>query len=359
MKIIIEGSTLSTKGFTGIPHYIISIQKALKNKHNIEVELAFNLKKINKFKPEVLKKTHFWYVGSILFSRTFKPAISHSLHTPFLKLNGTKKIATIHDLAVHLPEFAEFNFASKYFQEKRYKLFQDFAKNADAIIAVSQATKDDYLKMFDYPEEKIHVVHLAPVFKPLVTKLDNENDILNSFSIGKENYFLSVGGVSKRKNSFNLIKGFALSGERKTTKLVFAGKIVESEMEIIKVFLKEHDLENDVVFTSYISDETLSVLYKNAKAFLFPTYYEGFGIPIIEAMAYGLPVLTGNIGAAPEVANGYALLVDPHNPEEIARGIVDLGNIEKDKVKLAKEYAKGFTWDKVAEETIKVYNSVL
>lgn len=359
MKVIIEGSTLSTKGFTGIPHYIISIQKALKEKHKIEVELAFNLKKRNKFKSEVLKKKHFWYIGSILFSRQFKPAISHSLHTPFLKLRGTKKIATIHDLAVHLPEFAEFNFASKYFQEKRFKLFQDFAKNADAIIAVSQATKDDYLKFFDYPEEKIHVVHLAPVFKPLKFKLENENDVLKTFALEKQNYFLSVGGVSKRKNSFNLLKGFALSGESKNTKLVFAGKIVETEMEKIQALLKENNLENNVVFTSYISDETLSILYKNAKAFLFPTYYEGFGIPIIEAMAYGLPVLTSNIGAAPEVANGYALLVDPHAPEDIAKGIIELGNMDDATIELATKYAKGFTWDKVAEETIKVYNSVL
>lgn len=359
MKIVIEGSTLSTKGFTGIPHYILSLHKAFKNKSKIEVYLAFNLKKKRKIKPDVLRMQHFWYFKSILFSRFYKPQISHSLHSPFLKIRGTKKIATIHDLAVHLPEFEAYDFATNYFKNKRFNLFKDFAKNADAIISVSENTKNDFLKFFDYPEDRIHVIHLAPVFKPKKEPSKNGEAVLNRFGISNGSYFLSVGGVSLRKNSFNLLKGFAQSEKSKDFKLVFAGKVIQSEETLLLEYIKAHQLEEQVVFTKYISDDDLSVLYRNAKAFLFPTFYEGFGIPIIEAMTYELPVVTSHTGAAPEVANGHAILVDPFNPNDIAEGINKLDKVDSEMLKKAKRYAESFTWDKVADETIKVYQSLL
>lgn len=358
MKVLIEGSTLFTKGYSGIPHYILCLQKALKKNSKIDVFLAYNIKKIKKLKDNKVNVKHLWYLKKTLFSFKHRPKISHSLHTPFLAIKGSKKIATIHDLAVHLPEFSNFNFSSEYFKKKRLNLFKTFSKNADAIIAVSENTKKDFLKFFDYPSEKIHVIHLAPVFKPNNNKLENHG-VLDNFLITKQNYYLSVGGVSLRKNSLNLLKGFHLSGKSLNHKLVFAGKIISEEKIKLDNYVNQNNLKEQIVFTNYISNDRLGILYKNAKSFLFPTYYEGFGIPIIEAMIYNLPVLTSITGAAPEIANNHAILVDPFKAESIAAGINKLDSITELQLKQAKKHASSFTWDKVAQETIAVYNSLV
>lgn len=361
MKIIIEGSTLFTKGYTGIPHYIISLQRALKKVDGVEVILGFNVRKKRKQKnlnPEVKKIEHQWYFKNIFFSLAKNPIISHSLHTPFLKIRNTKKIATIHDLAVHLPEFEHLDFATPYFKNKRFKLFKDIAKNADAIIAVSENTKQDFLKFFDFPKDKIHVVPLAPVFKPL--EIDNkfEKHILQKYQLVKKKYYLTVGGVSVRKNSINLLKGF-IETNNKEDKLVFAGKIAGNIQEEFQSIINNNNFQDQIISTNYIKDIELSVLYKNAKSFLFPTCYEGFGIPIIEAMSYRLPILTSTTGAAPEVAKGHAVLVNPFEPKEIAEGICKLANITDEKLSKAKKYADSFTWENVANNTIKVYQKVI
>lgn len=361
MKIIIEGSTLFTKGYTGIPHYILCLEKALKKQANIEVVLGFNFRKIRKKKnlsPAVKQLKYNWYLRNFLFSTTNKPQISHSLHTPFLKIKNTKKIATIHDLAVHLPEFDKFDFASQYFKDKRMKLFKDIANNADAIISISENTKKDFLNFFDFPPEKIYVVPLAPVFKPQIISQEKEDRILKKYNLIKKQYYLTVGGVSLRKNSINLLKGF-IKTNNKDSKLVYAGKIAGNIHEDFNKIIEENNYTNNIICTNYVSDETVSILYKNAKGFLFPTCYEGFGIPIIEAMSYNLPVLTSTTGAAPEVAKNHAILVNPLNVDEIALGINQLENITDTQLKEAKDYANDFTWEKVAKNTIEVYQKVL
>lgn len=359
MKILLEGSTLFTKGYTGIPHYIYHLNEALKKNKHKQVFLGIPLKKIIKLKPGLVNQKFLWYAGQFLFSLKNKPEIAHSLHTPFLQIRGTKKIATIHDLAVHLPEFSEYNFASDYFKNKRFRMFKEFAENADALIAASHKTKEDYLKFFNFPEEKIHVIHMAPVHKPKEVSQLEENEILSKFSLVKKEYFLSVGGVSLRKNSFNLIQGYTLSTAGKIKKLVIVGKNHPDEKEKTLKYIRENKLEENVVLTNYISDETLSILYENAASFLFPTFYEGFGIPIIEAMIHKLPVLTSTTGAAPEVANGHAVLVNPFDPKDIAKGIGELEKFDEEKVIAAKKYAQTFTWDRVAKQTLEVYKTLV
>lgn len=359
MKIILEGSTLFTKGYTGIPNYCVHLHNALLKHTEAQVFLGLPLKKIRKTHSTLINPKNLWYAGIFLFSLKHKPEISHSLHSPFLQIRGTKKIATIHDLAVHLPEFGEYNFANEYFKKKRYKLFEEFAENADAIIAVSHKTKEDYLKFFNFPEEKIHVIHLAPTLKPKKGNQLEENEILSKFSLVKKEYLLSVGKVCLRKNTFNLIQGYAASSARNVKKLVIAGKIgPEGNKETLK-YIRENKLEENVILTNYISDKTLSILYKNAASFLLPTFYEGFGIPIIEAMIHKLPVLTSATGAAPEVANGHAILVNPFDPKDIASGIEELEKLDEDKLNAAKKYAQTFSWDRVAEETIEVYKTLV
>ena len=174
----------------------------------------------------------------------------------------------------------------------------------------------------------------------------------------KNAYFLFVGQISIRKNIINLLKAFLLSGLHSDFKLVLAG-MEGRGIEIIKEAILELGLNERVELLNYIPDESLSSLYENAVGFVFPTFYEGFGIPILEAMMNRTPVLSGNIGASPETAGGFAVEVSPFSVDEISEGLKNLLAIPKDKIENAFNYANNFNWQNNAIETHKFYEETL
>ncbi len=362
MKVALESSSLFFKNYTGIPFYIYNLFDAMHNLKGVSPTLTFRLKKKfsshNDFHKQLLNKKHVWHFGNQLLS-TSKFDVSHSLHTPFLNLPKTLKVATVHDLAVHLPQFNDFDFATEYFKKKRMSLFQIFTKKADVIITVSETTKRDFLEFFDFPQERIHVVPLAPSFDLSDNEEHQPSEILKKLDLKAQSYFISMGGVSLRKNTFNLIKAYHLSKSKADFKLVITGKIEAEHEEEIRNYINTNQLESKIILTKYLSNHDLQQIYLNAKAFLFPTFYEGFGIPILEAMSAELPVLTSTTGAAPETAGGFAVLTDPFNPESIAEGIDKLKHINQEHLKRAKAYALAHTWAKTAKMTTNVYKKYM
>ena len=164
--------------------------------------------------------------------------------------------------------------------------------------------------------------------------------------------------ISIRKNLINLIKAFKESGTYKDYKLVLSGGTSMGYDKILEEVNKSN-LQNEVVFTGFVSDNELSDLFINAKAFLFPTFYEGFGMPIIEAMHYKVPVLIGDRGAAPEVAKHHAIHSNPFEVDSIAEGIKKVIEVNNNAIQEAAKYAATFTWDNCAKETVSVYNQLM
>ncbi|WP_276167605.1 glycosyltransferase family 4 protein [Zobellia alginiliquefaciens] len=361
MKIALESSSLFFKNYTGIPFYIHNLYNSLKDIDAIDPYLAFRLKrkfkKKSDFQKNLLNNKHLWHLNNFALTTT-KFDVAHSLHSPFLNFSSSLKVATVHDLAVHLPQFKSYELTTPYFEKKRMALFKDFSKKADVIITVSEATKQDFLSFFNYPEDRIHAIPLAPSLKAQQNNKTN-NDLLKEFNVAPKTYFISLGGVSLRKNTLNLIKGYTLSKESQNKKLIITGKIESKHYSPVFNFIKENSLENKIVITGYLSSEKLAALYKNAAAFLFPTFYEGFGIPILEAMLAELPVLTSNTGAAPETSKNHAVLVNPFKPEDIAAGIERLSTITEDQIKQAKQFATTFTWERTAQKTKMVYEKYM
>lgn len=361
MKVALESSSLFFKKYTGIPFYIHKLFSSLKGLNEVDPTLVFRLKKKwgnhTEFHKNLLNEKHAWHLGNRILSRS-KFDISHSLHTPFLHCSSCLNIATIHDLAVHLPEFQNFNFSSTYFKKKRFSLFTEFAKSADAIIAVSETTKRDFLRFFDFPEERIHVVPLAPSHS-LEKKQQLHSSVLEQLDLKPKTYFIAMGGVSLRKNTLNLIKAFHLSESKTNFKLIITGKIEAAHRDEVIQFVSINQLKSKIIFTDYLPDNDLQHLYNNAKAFLFPTFYEGFGIPILEAMMAQLPVLTSTTGAASETAGGFAVLVNPFEPESISQGIDRLENISLEHLEKARSYALSHTWDNTAKLTTAVYEKYM
>jgi glycosyltransferase involved in cell wall biosynthesis len=266
-----------------------------------------------------------------------------------------KTVFTLHDLSFRFfPE--TLTTLNRLFLSLAMPLF---LKNADAVISVSENSKKDAVRLYGIPQEKITVVHLAArglFHQPC----DPESLSLIRRRYGlPEQYFLYVGTLEPRKNLSVLLDAFRQAALPEH-KLVMAGKkgwLYES----IFTKLKNLNLEEKVIFTGLTRDEDLRALYGGATAFLFPSLYEGFGIPVLEAMASGTPVICSNTSSLPEVAGNAALTLSPTDIrgwKEAMEGIARNGSLRLDLIGRGLLRAREFTWDRVAEETAAVYEEV-
>lgn len=272
-----------------------------------------------------------------------------------------KAVVTIHDFDfLRIPHCLDSQWVK--FKDKYTRLS---VQRAAMIIAVSHFMKDEIVAELGVQKDKVRVVYhgVSPKFIPI-----RDERILNrlreKYQI-KDRYILFVGGFNPNKNLLRLLEGYReLSGY--TTHdycLVITGtkKSIMSTFNVIMQKVYDLGLQKRIIFTGYVSDEELPALYSGADFFIFPSIYEGFGMPVVEAMACGTPVITSNVCSLPEVAGDAALLVDPYSSSSIAEGMHKLlldNHLRKDLVSRGFERAKLFTWEKTARETLKVYKEV-
>ncbi len=359
IKIGIEATTLCTPNKSGIAQYAASLLEALSDdkefKENYEIELLYKLSRFKKRKycyntSKYPPKWHF--KGLLPLIKNYQ--IVHSLDNIFLDFRKVKKIVSVYDLAIFKEENNFEGYTDEAFKNKTYSFLKNVTKKADAIIAISESTKKDLLHYFNFPEEKVFVTHLG-VRLPKI--FESNSGILEKHSLETKKYFLFAGMISIRKNLLNLIKAYKESGMHKEYKLVLSGG-ASMGYDTIIAEVKKAGLEKNVLFPGFVSDNELSDLFINAKAFLFPTFYEGFGMPIIEAMHYNVPVLIGDRGAAPEVADNHAILSNPFDVDSIADGIKKVATMNDLSISNAANHAAKFTWEKCAKETMAVYNKI-
>ncbi len=289
----------------------------------------------------------------------FVPA--HTL--PLIRKPGLKTVMTIHDLGgEYLPEY----------HQLKQRLYLNFIthyqiKTVDRLIAVSQATKQDLVKKVGVSPNKISVIYEGVNFPAQPFRHDLLTNTLNKYDLEKRGYFLFVGTIQPRKNLERLIKAFSCqlsSDDRRlmtdsSLKLVLAGGKGWLSDEIYKL-PQELGIASQVKFLGYVPDADLPYLYSGARAFLFPSLYEGFGLPILEAMYYSCPVLTANTSSLPEVAGTAAVLVDPYRVSSITAGLISLTSL-KTRTALIKKglvQVKKFSWAKAARETLNLLEQV-
>lgn len=245
------------------------------------------------------------------------------------------KVTTVHDLA----PFIYSDQTPKSVVNAHKRRLKHVKKEVDAIIAPSHSTSEDLQEIFQISNKLIHIIPEG--IDDIYNKRLSEKEIsktLRKYSISKP-YIITVG-AGNRKNTDNLIASFEKS--------TFNGQLV---------IVGEYNINNNrVVITGRVSDEELVALYCGAEALVYVSLYEGFGLPILQAMAIGIPVVTSNVSSMPEVAGNAAILVDPLNIEEIISGIEKALKTPKLLVKKGKQRVKMFNWDKTAKETIKIYN---
>ena len=233
------------------------------------------------------------------------------------------------------------------------------ARRSRRVIALSQSTKSDLSRLFGVPKAKIEVIPcgIDPRFRPL------NGNLVSRFRQGRglpERMILFVGTIEWRKNVSLLLEAYAQINKDVPHALVLAGA---RGWGADGIFAQAEELGlADVIFAGYVEQEELPLWYNAADLLAYPSLYEGFGLPPLEAMASGTPVLTSNISSLPEVVGDAGILVDPQNAGEIAREMLKVlrdKGLQEEMRKRGLERAKRFTWQGAAEETIRVYEEAM
>ena len=301
-----------------------------------------------------------YVIGKINVNILHIPAHWYTQIMPFFLNSKVKKIITIHDLLpLFFPETVPYTKETIFLWNSTLKLIKS---KIDMIIAVSQNTKNDCIKYLNIPEEKIKVITLASdeIYKPINNKQEMKEEIYKKYRINSS-FILYVGTVEKRKNVSVLIKAFyKLKTMKITHKLIIIGKKGWKYNDIFKT-IEILNLQKDVILTGYVPKEDLFKFYNLADVFVYPSLYEGFGLPPLEAMACGCPVITSNTSSLPEVVGDAGMMVNPYDVEGLAKAIFEVitdESLRKELSKKSLERAKLFSWRKTAEKTWKVYEEV-
>jgi len=268
-------------------------------------------------------------------------------------------VVTIHDLILlHFPTLRTTTLSPFYYRFKFWvykKVISSALKRARCILTVSQFTKEDILKNYSIPKEKISVIYEATDI-PEENKVSLNGKVLDKYDIIKP-YLLYVGNAYPHKNLENLLLAFKeVLKERLNLFLVLVGKkdyfYKRLHKEVKKLGLKK------VIFTGQVNDQELEEIYQNAESYIFPSLYEGFGLPPLEAMARNVPVISSDHGSLKEILGENAYFFDARKPKNIARAVLEIiANEEKknDLRKKGKQWVKRYSWFRAAGETLEAY----
>lgn len=273
------------------------------------------------------------------------------------RFNRIKTVFTLHDLAFLIRPEAH-TLVNRVFLSTA---MPRFLRAADAIITVSQWSKADAIRFYGIPEQKITVIYegVHPRFQPPTA--EDMAAVRRAYNL-PDRFVLYLGTIEPRKNLSALVDAYALLRSQRAcdARLVIAGRLGWLYEPFLQ-HLREIGLQDEVLLPGFIADEDLPALYGAADVFVFPSLFEGFGLPVLEAMACATPVVCSNASSLPEVAGDAALLIDPHDTAALAaalqRVLTDAG-LQAKLVALGLAQARRFTWQETARQTLAVYKQV-
>ena len=338
MKIIFDYRILTHNIYTGVENYAKNIFEILNEKIDLNIAKP---RTTNKYLAHLW--THFilpFKCGDILFC----PANIAPIYLP----KNKKLVVTIHDVA-----FLTYSGSFSNFFRIYYKFIMPIIiKRADKIITVSTYSKNEIEKYYPLSKRKIEVIHLG---------FDKSFKVTDYTK--KKNQILYVGSMNKRKNFIGVIKAFELLN-RKDYELLIVGNFsanfsIDDNDKIILEKIKEN---SNIYFTSNINNTELIKIYNDSKLFLFPSFYEGFGLPVLEAMACGTPVICSDCSSIPEVGGDAVVYCNAYDINDIKDKIelvLKDSSLQQEMIKKGLERAQLFSWDKSADEHLKVFKSLL
>jgi glycosyltransferase involved in cell wall biosynthesis len=283
-------------------------------------------------------------------------------HSPISYLPFTlniPSIVTIHDLRV-------FRYPETYPKSRRFYLHiavKRSISNAMKIITVSDFTKKEILDIFGISPEKITVIHEGiDTTKFNIGKKESDITVLKKYNI-KKKYIFTVGHLEPRKNFLRLIKAFELlKNDYKNSFQLVIGGMENFYYHSLYEYVSKNNLLDKVVFTGFIANNDLPVLYRNADLFVFPSTYEGFGLPPLESLAAGVPVAASDVSSIPEVLDDAAIYFNPYSVEDISgkiKQLIDNMELRNKLLSNGGKIIKNSTWKNCAKKTIEVYKAML
>jgi glycosyltransferase involved in cell wall biosynthesis len=374
MVIGVDGNEANVENKVGVSVYTFELLKYFAKKADINCQFIVYLKD-NPGKELPQPKPYFNYrviPGNFLWSQIFLPIslyIKRQIDVFFSPAHYSPRfcpiptVVTIHDLSY-------FYYPNEFLKKDLYQLknwTKYSIKNASKIIAVSKTTKKDLMRFYQIPEEKIEVI-----YNGYRTVKSRHSVMLNSFQHLKEipkqvrddsrrkNYILYVGTIQPRKNLTTLIEALnLLLKEKPEYSLVIVGKKGWLYEKIFANVGNRHacSLQNKIIFTGYVNNRILISLYKNAAIFVLPSFYEGFGIPILEAMNFGCPVISSFTSSLPEIGADACLYFNPSSTKDLKNKMIQLldnQQLRKELIKKGKKRVKLFSWEKCGRETLEV-----
>ncbi|MFD1142222.1 glycosyltransferase family 4 protein [Larkinella insperata] len=289
-------------------------------------------------------------------------------HSPFFaipddigRMPHIRKVLTVHDLIpIHHPEW--FPAGERAVRNAIERL------PADAqVVTVSQATKTDFCQYTGFDPARVTPIHLAAspeLFHP-VTDTAQIKATQQRFGLGHEPYLLTLATLEPRKNLDHLIRCFVQLAERgelpNEIKLVLVGTKGWKMDQVLGELVKTERVRSRLVFTGFVPDEDLAAIYSGALAFVYPSLFEGFGLPPLEAMQCGLPVITSNVSSLPEVVGDAAIQVSPTDADALAQAILTVvrsSDLRKDLTARALQRAQLFSWERFVNEHIRLYQTL-
>ena len=363
MDFGLDGVPLN-QALTGVGHYTLELVQALAR---IAPEDRFELLSplpslhrpalpsnlhVTQARVNSLSRRFWWQVGLPRYIRRSRFSVFHGTNYSVPLWKTCPTVVTIHDLSLLLwPQ----THAQHLARRARWRL-PLMARRADAIIVPSQSIKTEVCEHLGIDDLKITVIPEAPraSFSPVAETVA----VRRRLNIG-DDFILFVGTIEPRKNLLMLIRAFEeiLRNRACQTQLVLAGDEGWLTGEL-HGFLKNADFSERVRLVGYLADGDLRALYSSCRVFVYPSLYEGFGLPLLEAMACGAPVITSNIPSIRETVGDVALLVSPTDVDELARSIIRLleNRAEREqRSALGKQHASKFSWEKAAAATLDIY----
>jgi len=371
MRVVIDGRMILPQ-MSGIGRYLISLSRAL---HDLGDDTLFELwlqedlsidhpaRKLasDNFQVRVLPVKHMSLSGQ--WQIPFEAARSHAdvLHFPHFDLPWAtpgRIVATIHDLKyIAHPEFFP------HFEESKrlamHLMMAFTCRRSQLILCDSKWTAQDLHARIGVPKQKLRPVPLGVDERLFISSLPDALQELRQRMHLDQPFILFVGERRPHKNLIGLMKAFSLFRRMSNQpyQLVIAGKSYADYQEP-ETIAKQFGLSDSICFLDYVAEFDLPVLYQAAEAFISLSHYEGFGLPILEAMASGTPVVAANCTALPEVVGEAGMLVDPDNPDQAAdalRQIVRGGAQREQMIALGSERARQYTWERTAQKTLEIY----
>lgn len=371
MRIAIDGYEANVPERLGSSQVAFELLKAIekidnKNEYTVflpDIPMDDLPKEREGWKYKILRPKRLWTQVALpiaLYTSISRPNLIFSPTHYIPRFSPIKRIATIFDLSfLHFPEMFEKGDLWKLRNWTRFS-----AQNADHIITISNTSKKDIIKQYGLDKSKITVAY--PGYDKEQFRIQSSEFRINKtkkkYKIGNR-YIIYIGTIQPRKNLIRLIEAVA---RIENIKLVIAGKaegegrqgwMYQETLDASKKF----GIEDRVIFTGFVSTENLSYLLSEAYAFVLPSLWEGFGIPVLEAMACGVPIIVSNVSSLPEVVGNAGLTFDPYSVDQIEQAIRAVISDKKLREKYSKagiEQAKKFSWEKMAKTILKTFEKL-